>query len=176
MVRSQNQVIFCVQGVQFDPWGAEAAARRLASYYERHAKKDEAQRAIRTHGTGFEQLAAQASPMLAMSWLQSGHEEYKNRGMKDDAARVLAASAEKGKNVGSDLREVWTSFEITDAQLQAFVEQITQGPPRDALLRIAAHFIPKTGAIKTLLQEMLTTAPLMARIGVTRIVGDHFAA
>jgi lysyl-tRNA synthetase class 1 len=112
-----------------DPWGAEAAARRLASYYERQGRKDEAQRAIRTYGTTFEHLASQATPMLAMSWLQPVHDEYKNRGMKDDAARVQAASAEKGKNIASDLKHVKTSFTIPDEQLDAFIKQLTQGNP-----------------------------------------------
>jgi hypothetical protein len=43
-------------------------------------------------------------------------------------------------------------------------------------LRIAVRFIPNTDHIRAFLQELLTTTPLMARIGVTRIVGDHFAA
>jgi hypothetical protein len=163
-------------GPNFDPWGAEAAAKRLAAWYVRQGKTEEVHRVIRSYGMAFEQLAAQASPMLAMTWLQPVHEEYKNRGMHDDAARVLAASAEKGKDIGSDLKEVRTSFEITDEQMREFVHQMTQGTPQEALLRTAAHFIPKTKQIKALLQEMLTAAPLMARIGVTRIVGDRFAA
>jgi hypothetical protein len=163
-------------GEHFDPWGAEAAARRLASIYERQGKKTDVQRAIRTYCNAFEQLAATASPMLAMAWLQPVHDEYKNRGMNEDAARVQAASAEKGKDVAGDLKQVGTSVTITDEQLQEFVKQITAGTPHDALLQIAAHFIPKTGKIKAFLQELLTAAPLMARIGVTRIVGDHFAA
>lgn len=161
---------------QFDPWSAEAAARRLAAYYERQGKKNEAERAIRTYGTAFEQLAIQANPMLAMGWLQPVYDEYKNRGMADDAARVQAASTEKGKHIKDDLKPITASFKISDQQLQEFITNITQGPPHDALCRIAAGFIPKTGEIKALLQELLTTAPLMARIGVTRVVGDHFAA
>jgi hypothetical protein len=161
---------------KFDPWSAEQAARRLAAHHEQQGKKEEAQKAIRAYGSAFEQLAAQANPMLAMTWLQPVHDEYKNRGMKDDAARVQAASAEKGKNIASDLKEVRTSVTITDEQMREFVEYMTQGSPHEALLRIAARFIPNTEKIKAFLQELLTTAPLMARIGVTRIVGDHFAA
>jgi Domain of unknown function (DUF4209) len=160
----------------FDPWGAEAAARRLASYYERQGKKEDAQRVIRTYGKAFEELSAEASPMLAMSWLQPVHDEYKNRGMNEDAARVQAASAEKGRNVASDLKQIRIPLEFTEEQLQQLTNDLTQGSPRDALLRIARELIPKTGKIKALLQELLTAAPLMARIGVTRIVGDLFAA
>jgi hypothetical protein len=96
--------------------------------------------------------------------------------MGEDAARVLAASTEKGKHVASDLKESRVPITFTEEQLQQLVNNLTSGTPREALLRIAREFIPKTGQIKNLLQEMLTTAPLVARIGVTRVVGDRFAA
>jgi cation transport regulator ChaC len=160
----------------FDPWAAEAAAQRLASYYESQGKRGEAQRAIRTYGSAFEQLAAQASPMMAMAWLQPVHDEYKNRGMNEDVARVQTASAEKGKNVSSDLKQMRVPIELSEEEIERVVTELAQGTPEDALLRIARELIPKTGKIKALLQEIAKTAPLMARIGVTRIVGDHFAA
>lgn len=160
----------------FDPWGAEAAARRLAAHYERQGRKADVQRVIRTYGSAFEQLAAQAGPMMAMGWLQPVYDEYRNRGMHEDAARVQAASAEKGQHVKEDLKQVTAKVELSPEQLQQIIENLTEGTPRDALLRIAAEFIPKTEKIKAFLQELLTTAPLMARIGVTRVVNDHFAA
>jgi hypothetical protein len=162
-------------GGQFDPFGAEAAARRLASHYERHHRKADAQRVIRTYGTAFEQIAQEASPTLAMSWLQPVHDEYKNRGMNDDALRAQKASAEKGKQAKNDLKEHRIAVTIEPEKIHAFLDAMTQGSPHDALLRIAAQFIPNLKNIQARLQELLTAAPLMARIGVTRIVGDHFA-
>ena len=161
---------------QFDPFGAEAAARRLASSYERQQRKADVQRVIRAYGTAFEQIAQEANPTLAMSWLQPVHDEYKNRGMNEDALRVQKASAEKGKQAKSDLKEHRIAVTIEPEKIQAFLDAMTQGPPHDALLRIAAQFIPNVKNIQARLQELLTVAPLMARIGVTRVVGDHFAA
>ena len=89
----------------FDPFAAEAAARRLAAHYERAQRKDDVQRVIRTYGIAFEQVAQDAIPTLAMSWLQPVHDEYKNRGMNEDALRVQKASAEKGKQAKNDLKE-----------------------------------------------------------------------
>jgi hypothetical protein len=165
-----------------DPFAAEAAARRLAAYYERAQSKDDVHRVIRMYGTAFEQVAQEASPTLAMSWLQPVHDEYKNRGMNKDALRVQKASADKGKQAKNDLKE----HRIDSSNLglnpknpgimDAMTGPMTQGPPHDALLRIAAQFIPNVRNIQARLQELLTAAPLMARIGVTRIVGDHFAA
>lgn len=160
----------------FDPWGAEAAARRLASYFERRNQKPDAQRVIRAYGTAFEAIAAEVKPMLAMPWLQPVHDEYKNRGMNEDAERVRKAIAEKGKNVVSDLKQIRIPVEFTEEQIQQLTKNLIQGSSRDALLRIARELVPQGGKIKELLQRLLTDAPLMARIGVIRIVGDHIGA
>jgi hypothetical protein len=161
---------------QFDPFGAEAAARRLASYYERQQRKADVQRVIRAYGNAFEQIAQDANPTLAMSWLQPVHDEYKNRGMNEDALRVQKGSAEKGRQAKGDLKEHRVAVKIEPEKIQAFLDAMTQGAPHDALLRIAAQFIPNVKNVQARLQELLTIAPLMARIGVTRIVGGHFAA
>lgn len=160
----------------FDPWSGQAAAHRLASHYEREGRQDDVQRVIRTYGKAFEYLASQAGPMFAMSWLQPVHDEYKNRGMHEDALRVSTASAEKGKDVAQDLKPLKASFAVTDDRFSQFIETMTEGSVPEALLRVTAQFIPKSGNIKAMLQETLTSAPLMARIGITKIVGDHFAA
>jgi hypothetical protein len=173
----EAQLTACTKpGDAFDPWGAEAAARQLAAFYQRDGKNEEVRRVIRAYGTAFEQLAAQASPTLAMAWLQPVHDEYKNRGMNDDAARVQAASAQKGKDAPNDLKQIAVPLNITEEQVQAFVAEMTKGTNRENLLRITVNCIPNTQKIKDVLQALLTKTPLLARIAITRIVGDHFAA
>lgn len=53
------------QGKEFDPFGAQAAAERLARHYKSKNDKANAQRVIKTCGEAFEKLARDASPMLA---------------------------------------------------------------------------------------------------------------
>jgi hypothetical protein len=160
----------CAAGEPFDPFAAEAAARRLASHYERHGKKEDAQRVIRTYGGAFERISQEANSTLAMAWLQPVHDEFKKRGMNEDADRVMATLAERGKTVAGELKQIRLPVELKEEEIRQLVENLTQGSPREALLRIARELIPKTGTIRAMLQELLTTAPLMARIGVTRIV------
>jgi len=163
-------------GEHFDPFGAEAAARRLASHYERKGKKEDAHRVIRTYGGAFEQISLEANSALAMGWLQPVHDEFKNRGMNEDAERVMTILAERGKTVASDLKQIRAPVELKEEEVRQLIDNLTQGSARDALLRIARELIPKTGKIKAMLQELLTRTPLMARIGITRIVDGRFAA
>ncbi len=114
--------------------------------------------------------------MLAMGWLQPVHDEFKNRGMNEDADRVMATLAERGKTVAGELKQIRVPVELKEEEIRQLIENLTQGSPRDALLRIARELIPNTGNIRATLQEMLTKTPLVARIGVTRIVDGRFAA
>ena len=54
----------------FNPFGAEAAAERLARHDKRMKAPEKAKEAIRRYGEAFEQISQEASPMLAMAWLQ----------------------------------------------------------------------------------------------------------
>jgi hypothetical protein len=163
-------------GERFDPFGAEAAARRIAPFFERQGRKEDAQRVIRTYGGAFEHISREANSMLAMGWLQPVHDEFMNRGMNEDAERVMATLAERGKTVAGELKQIRVPVELKEEEIRQFIENLTQGSPRDALLRIARELIPKTGNIRAILQEMLTKTPLVACIGVTRIVDGRFAA
>jgi hypothetical protein len=58
----------------FNPWGAQGAAERLAGIYSNSRAKEEVQRVIRTYGMAFEKLAEEASPTLALAWLQPVYE------------------------------------------------------------------------------------------------------
>ena len=82
---------------EFNPWSAQGAADRLADVYRKAGRTEEVHRVLRTYGTAFEKLAENASPTLALAWLQPIFEMYRNAGMRDDAQRVQLVCEEKGK-------------------------------------------------------------------------------
>lgn len=163
-------------GTQFDPFAAEATALVLAAHYERISQNDQVHRVIRAYGKAFEYIAANANATLAMGWLQPVYDEYRRRGMTADADHVLRRYLEKGKRASDDLKTIQAPVEIPAAQFEQFLDMISEGTARDCLGKVTVQFVPKVGRIRDLLQEMLTRTPILARIEVTRIVGDHFAA
>ncbi|MCC7497089.1 MAG: DUF4209 domain-containing protein [Bryobacterales bacterium] len=161
---------------QFDPWAAQAAADRLAGFYERNGRKEDVHRVVRAYGTAFEQIAAKANPTLAMGWLQPVFDDYRSRGMKDDATRVQLASAEKGKDAASDLQQFKVPVEISRQEIVDFLAAMVEGSPTDTLLRIAGQFIPKASEARAFLSEIAKEHPLLGLISVTKIADGHFAA
>src|ERR1051326_8229350 len=89
----------------FDPFGAEAAADRLAQHYKRANDKLSVERVIRTYGNAFEVLSKSADAMSAQAWLQPVIERYEQEGFKSDAERLQILSAEKGKHIADNMKD-----------------------------------------------------------------------
>jgi hypothetical protein len=156
-----------------DPWGAEAAAQRLAQHYHRRNDKSDAERVIRAYGSAFKFMAGEANSMMAMAWLQPVIERYEQEGLKAEAEQLQLMSAEKGKNIGADLKQVSVKVEVKQEELGKFVEQLIGGGDLGAAFgRIAAHFIPKVNDARKLLEQIRTDAPLMSIIPINILASD----
>jgi lysyl-tRNA synthetase class 1 len=161
---------------EFNPWGAQGAAERLAGIYRRSGAKEEVQRVIRAYGMAFEKLAEEASPTLALGWLQPVYGAYLNAGMRDDAHRVQLASEQKGKRAHEDMKEISARVEISEAEVEEFVKAITADSLDLAYKRIAVQFLTRATAARNFLKEMTHQAPLVSMIGIQRISDGHIAA
>jgi hypothetical protein len=160
----------------FNPWGAQGAAERLAGIYRKSGAKEEVQRVMRTYGMAFEKLAEEASPTLALAWLQPVYEAYLNAGLKDDAQRVQLASEKKGKRAHEDMKEISASVEVSAAEMEKFLQAITADTLELAYKRIAARFTTRATAARDFLNEMMTQAPFVSMTGVQKIADGHIAA
>ena len=127
---------------EFNPWGAQGAAERLAGIYRKSGAKEEVQRVIRTYGMAFEKLAEEASPTLAVAWLQPVYEAYLNAGMKDDAERVQVACEKKGKRAHEDMKQISARVEVSAAEMEKFLQAITADSLELAYKRIARDSSP----------------------------------
>lgn len=160
----------------FNPWGAQAAAERLAGIYRKSGANDEVARVIRAYGMAFEKLAEEASPALALGWLQPVYEAYRNAGMKDDAQRVQVAAEKKGKRAHEDMKQLSASVQISAAEMDQYLAAMTAGSLDLAYKRIAVRFITKATAARDFMKQMMSQAPLVSMIGVHKIADGHIAA
>jgi hypothetical protein len=150
---------------EFDPWGAQAAAERLAQHYKGQGAKSEAERVIKSYGASFEFLAKQASPMMAMAWLQPVIERLEQENLKADAERVQNLASENGKNIASDLKTCSVKVDLDKDKVEAEIEAIVSGEQlHAALMRVADYFMPKADFARRLVEEQKKTAPLLSMI------------
>jgi lysyl-tRNA synthetase class 1 len=157
---------------EFDPFGAQAAAERLARHYNSKKDKADVQRVIKTYGEAFEKLATDASPMLAVSWLQPIIERYEQEGLKEEAERLQMISAEKGKNIAADMKQISAKIELKQEDIEKLIELLIADDLETSLHRIAVYFVPSADEAKKLLETMRNNAPLLARIPIVRVAAD----
>jgi hypothetical protein len=158
---------------EFDPFGAEAAADRLARHYKRQGDQANVERVIKAYGQAFVRLAKEANPMLATAWLQPVIERYEQEGLKADAEHVQIMYTEKGKNMASDMKQIEVKVEIKPEEVDKLVEHLIGGGDlKTALLRVAEYFIPKADTARGLLERLRTDAPLMSMIPISVIERD----
>jgi Domain of unknown function (DUF4209) len=158
---------------EFDPWGSQAAAERLSRHYKRHKDQASLERVIKTYGQAFATISQEASPMLAMAWLQPVIERYVQEGLKADAEQLQIVAAEKGKNIASDLKQVEIKVEVKREDVDKLVEHlIGSGDLKIALGRVAEYFIPKANDARQLLEQMRTDAPFLSMIPINIVESD----
>lgn len=157
---------------EFDPFGAQAAADRLAQHYRRLNDKANVDRVVKRYGGAFEKASKEASPMLAQAWLLPVVERYEQEGLKQDAEQLRVLSEEKGKHIKDDLKEYTATFSITQAELEGFINEIVANDIDGALARIAANFTPNVDETRKHLREISDIAPLMSLFHVVKVSSD----
>lgn len=152
----------------FDPFGAQAAAERLARHYKKQGDTANVERVLKTYGDAFKTLAAGANPMLAMAWLQPVIERYEQEGMKDEAEKLRLLQIEKGKNISSDMKHYSVEINTTRKDYDDLVAKLLVKNDLAATLNnVAQYFIPNVDRAKKTVQELKTVAPLLSIIPVT---------
>jgi hypothetical protein len=156
----------------FDPFGAQAAAERLAKHYNRRGQRDQVHRVIKVYGGAFESIAKEASPILATSWLQHVIERYEQEGLKAEANEAQLLSIDKGKHIANDLKQYSVEIEIQQQDLEGIVAKLlSKGNLEHSLKRIAHYFIPSVASAEEIVQQIRTDAPLTSLIGIQIV--DH---
>lgn len=152
--------------VQFDPHQATNAATRLSEYYKRLQKNEDVKRVTLTAGKVFETVAAKASGMLAVAWLEDVLRNYRAAGLLADAARVEQVIQQRGADAQGELQRIEVPLEINRQEFDAHLDELVAGTFDIALKRIAMTFLLKRDSLEKTLVNIAKAAPIMAHIPV----------
>lgn len=160
----------------FDPWAAQGAAERLERHYRENQKIGEVRRVAEAAGLAFEQAARDAEPLLAVAWLQPVYEKYRHLGMRDAAGRVHLALEAKSQRAPESMKRLEVPINIDPHELNEYVEKLTDGGLRDALLKVAVRFIPSAKDLRNFNERMKDVAPLSSLIPMRIFQGNFVSA
>jgi len=156
-----------------DPWGAEAAAQRLAQHYQRRGEKANVERVVKAYGAAFEHMARQANGMMATAWLPPVIERYEQEGLKREAEELQKLAEEKARGALTDLKTVSVQVEIKSEDIHKLVDQLLGSKDLNtSLTRVAEYFIPRTDDARKLLDRLRTDAPFQSLIPIVLLERD----
>jgi len=142
-----------------DPWSAESAAFRLADYYNRSNRKEDANRVILKFGKMFEMKAETAAAFQAAVWLKKLYSIYLQYRLKKEADRIVIKLRKLGPKIDSEMETISYSIRISKEEIDKLIKQLIEGDLETALLRIAIYYIPRKKDIIQQLQEFSKKTP-----------------
>jgi hypothetical protein len=165
-----------VSGERFDPHHSLDAAMRLERWHG-HARKDARSRtALRAAGAAFEIAARHAPPLTAIAWLEDLSARYRNAELTADVHRVDAAIKGLATAAQQSLKTASVAFELNPADIDAWLDELCDGPLDIALRRIAFNMITREDKLRELVEHGAQHAPVASKLKITIMGRDGFAS
>lgn len=127
----------------FDPWGALAAAERLARYRKKSNNKDRLLHEIRMAIHAFEFSAEQAVGMASAALLESALEKCHEYGLEEDAARIEKTMALRRDEIRNNMKKISTKVEIDKKEIDDWYSTLLAENVDQAFKNIADAFLIK---------------------------------
>lgn len=159
-----------------NPWGAEEAARRLASIYKNDAKLSDQKRVLEMAGKSFEAMALKADSLVAQSWYESAYSLYKDGGLLPDVKRVQIASKKKAELAHVEMKQISAEVTISSEDFEKFADGISGKTLEEGLIRISIEFCPSVNKAKESLSALRKKFPLQWLIGIKLYSDGRYVA
>lgn len=158
----ESRLTRLVEGVEEHGYvhAVEAAAMRLARYYQTIGQLEDMRRILREYGSAVIITANKAGAIAGLAHLLQLHQIYYNHGLREDADKLTALIDEMGKRTEAEMHEFSHTIEIPTEQIEKYFDELTQGSLEETLTRIAIHFIPKAKETEEQVRDLAMRAPL----------------
>lgn len=154
-----------------DPWIAEAAATRLASYYRRMQSDEDTRRVMSMLGSAFMKAIKSSSSIQALALVHHLHSLYVSYNLNDAAGALSTIINEVGEKAREEMKEFKYTHTIPQEDVERFLEQMMGDSLDEAFHNCIASFIPSKEKVEdqlTKISEQYVSVHL-----ATKVVQDH---
>ena len=157
----EERLLRTSHGEALNPWAAEFAATRLATYYRRHSKQSDVKRVLLLFARAFEQLSeSTSSAMQRVCWLEHVAQVLQKFSLKEEAFSVLKKIRYHGGRAVGELKPIPAAMGFSQEQIDAFVSEMNSGGLESAIDNWVAWFVPREERIIEILRSAVRDCPL----------------
>lgn len=148
------------EGQKINPWAAEGAADRLASYYRKKSRPQDVKRVLLKLGEAYDEIIEEASVMQVFSWLDHLGKLYSKYNLDEEVDKLLPRIRALGDDMNSDLKTVTTEIDLPQEELKKYIKEFTTGEIAEVLERFASRYIPIKDQIKQQIFDLSKKHPV----------------
>ena len=150
---------------------AELVAMRLAPYYRKIGKLDDAHRVLRIYCKVALDALESLAPLVGLTWIQKIHQTYHDYGMRADADALSTRLELLSRQTDESMHTISHEVRIPSEEIEDYLSAVTQGTLSQVLVRIANEFVPDFDNASDQVRESARSAPLQALI--RHSISDH---
>ena len=138
----------------------EMVAERLASYFQKKQRIDDAQNTIKLLGVAYQKFMLEASPMQKQLYLNTMHQFYGKYGLREQAKNTLIQIRKEGPEMAGSLNEIKVSLDVDKQMLEDEIDRLVSGKASVDLYMFMLRYIPSKIQEEKDLAENVKSHPL----------------
>ena len=153
------------------PHSGDPVAIRLAQYYRLKNDNENVKRVLTLYKELYLKACEIAPKIVATGWLQKVAATLKAYNLKAMSDSVLVVLRDYAEEAVAELKPISAGFEISDAELNAFLDSMLNHDFEVATSKIVVNYVPIWEDLKEMVLELKEAAPLSSMTSLT--VVDH---
>jgi hypothetical protein len=130
------------------PVEVERIVDRLLGHYRRAGDRNQEHRVLRLYKSIIEKGSTGTFPMLASSGLDRVHRVLTEAGLREDAEAMIPLMRQANAAALAEMKAVSVTVEIPREELDAWLDKLLTGDPREVLMRWARAFLPDPAQVE----------------------------
>lgn len=138
---------------ELNTWASECIIKRLAPYYRKKNKLDDAQRVLRIHGDAIKNKKEYALILQYQGALKDLQKLYSEYGMKNESDELLIKIKDIGAKILDEMQLITSEVQITKEEIDKIIIPITTGTKNEVFYKLIHFFTPQIDLVTQSLKE-----------------------
>lgn len=138
---------------ELNTWASECIIKRLAPYYRKKNRLNDAQRVLRIHGDAIKNKKEYALILQYQGALKDLQKLYSEYGMKNESDELLIKIKEIGAKVLDEMQLTTSEVQITKEEIDKIIIPITTGTKNEVFYKLIHFFTPQIDLVTQSLKE-----------------------
>ncbi|MGJ8734889.1 MAG: DUF4209 domain-containing protein, partial [Cellulophaga sp.] len=138
---------------ELNTWASECIITRLAPYYRKKNRLNDAQRVLRIYGDAIKNKKEYALILQYKGALKDLQKLYSEYGMKNESDELLIKIKEIGAKVLDEMQLITSEVQITKEEIDKIIIPITTGTKNEVFYKLIHFFTPQIDLVTQSLKE-----------------------